>query len=273
MSAAALLKKTDYASIVCTMDIELASVDFLHALNVGNVIMKSCIVTMLIWINLHHKQTRLYVLLKFLLPKATLVLQLQVSKSTNNMIMLATALVCITNINGTPQICRSVIDSVSEISLITTAYAKRLQLRLESSSCAISGIGMTHSNANSINDLGDSRCMAVQRLFNVEKRLAKDPYLDIEYRKFMAEYLTLGHMEVVPANETEIKSYYPHHHAIIKSNSLTTKVRVVFDGSAKSKSGVSLNDILSRRPTTQPELFSILLRFRVNRYVLTGDVE
>jgi len=124
-----------------------------------------------------------------------------------------------------------------------------------------------------IDDLGDSRCMAVQRFFNVEKRLAKDPYLATEYRKFMAEYLALGHMEVVPENETEFKSYYLPHHAIIKSNSLTTKVRVVFDGSAPSKSGVSLNDILSRGPATQPELFSILLRFRVHKYFLTGDVE
>ncbi|KAL4103985.1 hypothetical protein QTP88_019298 [Uroleucon formosanum] len=109
--------------------------------------------------------------------------------------------------------------------------------------------------------------------FNVEKRLAKDPYLATEYRKFMAEYLALGHMEVVPENETEFKYYYLPHHAIIKSNSLTTKVRVVFDGSTPSKSGVSLNDILSRGPATQPELFSILLRFRVHKYVLTGDVE
>jgi len=83
-----------------------------------------------------------------------------------------------------------------------------------------------------IDDLGDSRYMAVQRPFNVKKRLAKDPYLATEYRKFMAEYLALGHMEVVPANETEIKSYYLPHHAVIKSNSLTTKVRVVFEGLA-----------------------------------------
>ncbi|KAL4098585.1 hypothetical protein QTP88_023160 [Uroleucon formosanum] len=115
--------------------------------------------------------------------------------------------------------------------------------------------------------------MAVQRIFNVEKRLAKDPYLATEYRKFMAEYLALGHMEVVPENETEFKSYYLPHHAIIKSNSLATKVRVVFDGSAPIKSGVSLNDILSRGPATQPELFSILLLFGVHKYVLTGDVE
>ncbi|KAL4104092.1 hypothetical protein QTP88_019405 [Uroleucon formosanum] len=72
-------------------------------------------------------------------------------------------------------------------------------------------------------------------------------------------------MEVVPENETEFKSYYLPHHAIIKSNSLTTKVRVVFDGSVPSKSGVSF--------ATQHELFSILLRFRVHKYVFTGDLE
>jgi len=62
----------------------------------------------------------------------------------------------------------------------------------------------------------------------MEKRLVKDPYLAIEYRKFMAEYLAFGHMEVVPTNETEIKSYYLPHHAVIKSNMVQCKASLVF---------------------------------------------
>ncbi|KAE9528805.1 hypothetical protein AGLY_012380 [Aphis glycines] len=53
------------------------------------------------------------------------------SKSTNNMIILATAIVAITDINGTPQLCRAVIDLGAKNSLITTACAKRLQSPFE----------------------------------------------------------------------------------------------------------------------------------------------
>jgi len=72
------------------------------------------------------------------------------SKSTNNRIILATAIVYITDINGTPQPCRAVIDSGAEISLITATCAKRLQLPFESLPCPISGIGMINSKASSV---------------------------------------------------------------------------------------------------------------------------
>ncbi|KAL4104093.1 hypothetical protein QTP88_019406 [Uroleucon formosanum] len=72
------------------------------------------------------------------------------SKSTNNKIILATDVVYITDINCAPQLCRAVIDSGAEIGLITAACAERLQLPLESSAWPISGIGMTHSKANSV---------------------------------------------------------------------------------------------------------------------------
>ena len=63
------------------------------------------------------------------------------------------------------------------------------------------------------------------------------------------------------------------HHAVVKEDSLTTKVRVVFDGSARSSSGISLNDALMVGPTLQDDLFSQLLRFRSRKYALTADME
>jgi hypothetical protein len=50
-------------------------------------------------------------------------------------------------------------------------------------------------------------------------------------------------------------------------------MRVVFDGSATSKSGLSLNDIMLKGPKMQPDIFNILLRFRLHRVALTADVE
>ena len=121
--------------------------------------------------------------------------------------------------------------------------------------------------------LGDSHNMAVQRFLSVEKRLMKDPILRSNYVDFMSEYHLLGHMSKVdnPGTHTEGYYYLPHH-AVVKESSTTTKVRVVFDGSAKSTTGKSLNDILAPGPTTQPELFDILLRLRSHIVVITADV-
>jgi hypothetical protein len=57
------------------------------------------------------------------------------------------------------------------------------------------------------------------------------------------------------------------HHAVIKEHSISTKTRVVFDASAKTTNGISLNDQLMIGPTLQEDLFSILTRFRTYQYV------
>ncbi|XP_025832766.1 uncharacterized protein LOC112905148 [Agrilus planipennis] len=72
-------------------------------------------------------------------------------------------------------------------------------------------------------------------------------------------------------NHSSIKYFIPHH-AVIKKDSLTTKLRVVFDASAKTTTGSSLNDIQYVGPTIQNDLWSILVRFRTHAFILTADV-
>lgn len=119
--------------------------------------------------------------------------------------------------------------------------------------------------------LGDSRSIALKRLLSLERKLDVNEGLKIEYTRVIEEYLRLGHMSVIenPGND----GYYMPHHAVIKESSNTTKIRVVFDASAKSTSGVSLNDVLMAGPTIQDKLFSHLIRFRTYRIVLTADIE
>lgn len=119
--------------------------------------------------------------------------------------------------------------------------------------------------------LGDSRFMAQQRFLNLERRMNRDSMLAQEYKKFMSEYIKMGHME--EAKDTDLPTYYLPHHTVTKGDSLTTKTRVVFDGSAVTRSGLSLNDILVCGPPVQPELLSIVLRFRLYRYALVADIE
>lgn len=88
----------------------------------------------------------------------------------------------------------------------------------------------------------------------------------------MDEYEKLGHMQVLNANMKHHPAFYLPHHAVLKESSLTTKLRVIFDASAKSTNGASLNDILAVGPTHQEDIFSILLRFRRHQYILTADI-
>ncbi|XP_046142264.1 uncharacterized protein LOC123987928 [Osmia bicornis bicornis] len=124
-----------------------------------------------------------------------------------------------------------------------------------------------------ITQLGYSRDQAERRLRSLERKLGKQPDLRAQYIEFMSEYESLGHMskmsEIVDNSHT---GFYLPHHAVFKAQSTTTKLRVVFDGSAKSSSGLSLNDCQLIGSPVQNDLLSILLRFRKHRYVISADI-
>lgn len=122
--------------------------------------------------------------------------------------------------------------------------------------------------------LGESEKMAIARLLQVERRLSRDPVLRESYISFMREYKQLGHMEIMTReDEATTPSYYLPHHAVIKEDSTTTKLRVVFDASAKTTSGTSLNEIMLNGPTLQQELISIIMRWRKHEFVFKADIE
>ncbi|XP_030755482.1 uncharacterized protein LOC115881899 [Sitophilus oryzae] len=117
--------------------------------------------------------------------------------------------------------------------------------------------------------LGESKSMALKRFKSLEKRLRSNTELHAQYADFLDEYQTLGHMSEVHTEDPTL-NYLPHT-CVFRESSSTTKVRVVFDASAKTESGLSLNDALMTGPTIQQDLFSIILRFRKHQYVITAD--
>lgn len=119
--------------------------------------------------------------------------------------------------------------------------------------------------------LGESRTIALRRLLSLERKLDADETLKNEYTRVIKEHLRLGHMSIV--KDSENNGYYMPHHAVIKETSNTTKVRVVFDASAKTSHGISLNEALMVGPTIQDKLFTHIIRFRTYNYVITADVE
>ncbi|XP_018373384.1 PREDICTED: uncharacterized protein LOC108767792, partial [Trachymyrmex cornetzi] len=116
---------------------------------------------------------------------------------------------------------------------------------------------------NQMKRLGDSREIANQRFKSLERRFKRDPQLQVEYSKFMHEYLVMEHMRELPE---PVDNTWPHfympHHCVVKEASSTTKLRVVFNASSKTTTGISLNDVLMIGPVLQQESVAILLRFR-----------
>ena len=124
--------------------------------------------------------------------------------------------------------------------------------------------------------LGNSYNQARRRFFSLERRLSNNPPLKEQYTAFIGEYLALKHMHEVAVPDLypeESFCYFLPHQAVVREDSSTTKLRVVFDASAKTSMGNSLNDNLLVGPQCQSDLFSILLRFRQYPIALKADVE
>lgn len=113
--------------------------------------------------------------------------------------------------------------------------------------------------------------MALARLLGIEKKFKVNPSLKDQYTKFMTEYLKMGHMR--KTNGKIEGKYYMPHQAVIRSDRSTTKCRVVFDASAKTSNGKSLNDVLQIGSKLQHDIFQIMIKWRLWKYVMTADKE
>lgn len=124
--------------------------------------------------------------------------------------------------------------------------------------------------------LNGSYNVALRRFKLLEKQFQKNSNLFIQYKQFIDEYLKLGHAAYVNIdfnNPKEISDgYFLPHHAVFK-NSSTTSIRVVFDASAKTPSGKSLNDCFITVSPPQRDLYDLLINFRSYKYALTTDIQ
>ncbi|XP_064479197.1 uncharacterized protein LOC135392413 [Ornithodoros turicata] len=84
--------------------------------------------------------------------------------------------------------------------------------------------------------IGDNKRIAEKRLSQVTKRLMKSPELMKKYDDAIREYLISGVAEKVNegVNEGMVHGhvYYMPHHAMIREDRMTTKIRIVFDASS-----------------------------------------
>ncbi|XP_053398138.1 uncharacterized protein LOC128556612 [Mercenaria mercenaria] len=121
-------------------------------------------------------------------------------------------------------------------------------------------------------ELPNNYDMALTRLQNTEKRLDKNPTVSKAYSEIIKSYEEKGYItkitESVPQNS---QSWYLPHFPVIRPEKETTKVRIVFDASAKYQN-VCLNDVVYAGPKLQNEFFDVRFRFRKKPVAIVCDI-
>ena len=118
--------------------------------------------------------------------------------------------------------------------------------------------------------------LSLGRLKSLMKRLENDPELLQRYDEIIKAQMEKGVVEKVEATEVnnENKKHYIPHHVVIKPDNATTKLRIVYDASAKTKKkNKSLNECLHKGPVILEDLCGLLLRFRTKKIGLIADIE
>ena len=127
---------------------------------------------------------------------------------------------------------------------------------------------------DSKSQLMENRDSAQKRQVSLQRKLDRDPQLRSEYDTALNQMENDGIISEVPpeqVTESDVTFYLPHR-PVVKETSCSTKVRPVFDASAKGPNGVSLNDVVKVGPSLMPNLLEVLLRFRRWRFGYTADI-
>ena len=115
--------------------------------------------------------------------------------------------------------------------------------------------------------------LAKSRFNSLMKKLEKQPDTLEAYHEIIANQLKEGIVEKAPEQPTGTEHYIPHK-GVLRENAETTKLRIVYDASAKARNNApSLNDCLEIGPPLQRNILDILLRARFKPVYLAGDIK
>ena len=127
---------------------------------------------------------------------------------------------------------------------------------------------------NISDELGTNYDLSKRRLLSLYNKLKADPKLLSQYNEVFEQQFSDGIIEKV--NETDYEDSNAHflcHFGVVRNERQTTKLRIVFDGSARSSNSLSLNDRLESGVNHMPLLFNTIIRFMMHPVVLTADIE
>ncbi|XP_055944574.1 uncharacterized protein LOC129975535 [Argiope bruennichi] len=119
-------------------------------------------------------------------------------------------------------------------------------------------------------ELESNKELATKRLMSTTKNLIRSGHLS-EYDDVFNEWIREGIIEIV--NEDKNKGHYLPHHPVIKTGDTTTKIRPVFDASAKDSKGNCLNNCLEKGPNLLELVPKLIMQFRKNAIGITSDIK
>ena len=113
---------------------------------------------------------------------------------------------------------------------------------------------------------------SVRRLNSLLRKLRRTDML-AEYDAVVREQLKAGVVEKAP-DEITGKEFYLPHRAVVRENAESTKVRVVYDASARAHNNApSLNECLYTGPPLQNQLWSVITRNGFHAVAVAGDLQ
>ncbi|XP_047988456.1 uncharacterized protein LOC125228052 [Leguminivora glycinivorella] len=121
-----------------------------------------------------------------------------------------------------------------------------------------------------LGELLDDKHLAEKRLMSTTQKLEKLKEFD-NYGHVFEDWLNDGIIEEV--DDASKPKHYLCHHAVIKNTSLTTRVRPVFDASARDYNGNSLNSFLEKGFNCLELIPKLLIKFRKHAIGITSDIK
>ncbi|ERL87294.1 hypothetical protein D910_04689, partial [Dendroctonus ponderosae] len=205
-------------------------------------------------------------------------------------IMLSTAIISVLDRNGKPHSCRVLLDNCSQSNFITSSISIDMllgasvfwslicvgQILLPNSGTVLqkTKFGWILSGPLPLNPPNNSIC---NLSLNSSQYQAIHDQLESFWRleefsntpNLSQEELDCEEHFINTTSRDSSGRFVVH----LPQSSTTTKLRVVFDGSVKSSSGISLNDTLKVGPKLQDDLMDLLLNFRTHKVAFTADIE
>lgn len=117
--------------------------------------------------------------------------------------------------------------------------------------------------------LGKSKSVALKQLFAMEHKMKIRPQFSTDYHNYMTDFEKQGFMQRI--SETTEHGYYTPHHGVYGASK--EKIRIVYNASCKTSTGISLNECQYTGAKLQDDLAIILMRFRTHRIGLTADIK
>ncbi|GFT41529.1 DUF1758 domain-containing protein [Trichonephila clavipes] len=129
-----------------------------------------------------------------------------------------------------------------------------------------------NSHGNVTENLPSNKELTWKRHLRMMNKLRNGKFFD-DYKSVFRQWEDLNIIESVPEVELNNKCHYLPHRPVVKLDSATTKIRPLFDASAREKGKPSLNDCLYKGVNLIELIPDIVDRFRIYPVGIVADIE